>query len=234
MISFKEGFMASLMLAIFVALFLVILVLGIFLAVQVFRTARGLARMIGALTGSRLPRSVARSLRESRRYGRLIIQTAGQYPSGPIRDRLNLTIEPVDKWLTNLTRLEQALEKLYSQRNIARELRQTKFEFDNLQRRLLKTDDNETRLLQELMVSKKQHLAALKELHSFQTQAELKVRKITSDLGVTHAEMLLIIARGDFNENRLRRLDESLQDQLSGMRDILTVMEESGYSRALG
>jgi hypothetical protein len=143
-----------------------------------------------------------------------------------------LTLKPVNEWLANLIKLEQGLSKLYRQRNLARDLRQTTFEMDELRRRLLTAVDKEVAFLQQLMQSKKQHQAALKELQLFQTQAELKVRKIASDLATTHAEMLLLIARGDFNENRFHRLDENLQDHLSSLRDMLAAMDELGYSRA--
>ena len=147
-----------------------------------------------------------------------------------MRDRLNLTVKPVGDWLKNLTRLEQGLVKLYSQRNLNRELRQTGNEIENLRRLLLSARGQEAAALNALKKSKEQHLATLQELQLFQTQAELKIRKIASDLGATHAEMLLIIARGDFNENRLRRLDANLQEHLSGMRDITAAMDEMGYS----
>ena len=191
------------------------------------RLVRSVARTVHA---SSLPNSIARSLKESRRYGKLIIQTVQEYPPGPIRDRLNLTIQPVNKWLANLARLEQGLAKLYSQRSPSRELRKTRNEIENLRRQLLIVRGKEAAGLTALKLSKEQHLAALQELHIFQTQAELKIQKIASDLGATHAEMLLIIAKGDFNENRLRRLDANLQEHLSSMRDIVTTMDEMGYS----
>lgn len=191
------------------------------------RLVQRLARTVQV---SALPTAIARSLRESRHYGKLIVQTVQEYPPGPIRDRLNLTIQPVDKWLTNLSRLEQGLIKLYSQRNLARELRRTRNEIETLRRQLLMVRGKEAAGLTALKLSKEQHLAALQELQIFQNQAELKIQKIASDLGATHAEMLLIIAKGDFNENRLRRLDANLQEHLSSMRDIVTTMDEMGYS----
>jgi hypothetical protein len=200
----------------------------ILLARKVFKLLAEVSR------GSFLPRSVAASLKESRRYGHLIVQTAQQYPPGPLRDRFDLTLKSVNQWLANLNRLEQGLKKLYGQRNLSRELRRANFEIDSLRRKLLMASDEEAVYLRELMNSKKQHLAALKELQLFQTQAELKIHKIASDLGATHAEMLLVVARGDFNENRFRRLDENLQEHLNGMRDMLGAMEELGYHRASG
>jgi hypothetical protein len=103
---------------------------------------------------------------------------------------------------------------------------------DDLRRRSLSAVDMEARYLRDLMQSKKQHQAALKELKTFQTQAELKIHKIASDLATTHAEMLLIVAKGDFNDNRFHRLDENLQDHLAGLRDMLAAMDELGYSSA--
>jgi hypothetical protein len=189
-----------------------------------------MAKMTESFSISPLPRTVARSLKESRQYGRAIMQTAQQYPPGPMRDRLNLTIKPVDEWLTSLAKLEQGLSKLYAQRNLTRELRQTSFEIDVLRRQILTANGREVVYMRKLLDSKKQHLAILKELQSFQTQAELKIHKIASDLGATHAEMLLIVAKGDFNENRLQRLDENLQEHLSSMRDMISAMDEMGYS----
>lgn len=218
---------------------LIILLLFLLVILAAFITSVVVIRKIGrklfrSLPMSNVPRSVMASLKESRRYGQLIVRTAQQYPPGPLRDRLDRLSKPVDQWLANLNRLEQGLRQLYGQRNLARERRQTKFEIDELRRRLLTVDGNEAVFLRELMQSKQNHLAVLKELQGFQTQAELKIRKIASDLGATHAEMLLLVAKGDFNENRFRRLDENLQEHVSSMRDVLGAMEELGYTSASG
>ena len=85
------------------------------------------------------------------------------------------------------------------------------------------------------MSSKKTQSAELEELQAFQNQSELKIRNIASDLGVAHTEMLLVTARGNFNDNRFQRLDENLQDNLTGLRDILSAMDDMGYtSTAVG
>lgn len=218
--------------AVFFVVVLVMIILAIVIFASTFLFAKSMSRLARTMNVSSLPRSVSKSVAESRYYGRLIMQLAQQYPPGPMRDRLNLTLKPVNEWLANLVKLEQGLSKLYRQRNLARDLRQATFEIDELRRRLSTAVDKEAASLQQLMQSKKQHQAALKELQLFQTQAELKIRKITSDLATTHAEMLLLIARGDFNENRFHRLDENLQDHLSSLRDMLAAMDELGYSRA--
>ena len=212
-----------------VLIFLTICALGLGLIMLVRMVQHGLSKLFRA---SALPRSISRSLDESRYYGNQIVKMAQQYPPGPMKDRLNLTLQPVNLWLANLTRLEQGLSTLHSQRNLGRELRQTTFEVEDLRRRLLSTSGEELAYLRELRRSKEQHLAVLQELQRFQIQAELKIRKIASDLAMTHAEMLLIVARGDFNENRMRRLDENLQEHLAGMRDVLAAMDDLGYSRA--
>lgn len=214
--------------------FLLVVLLAVLVLAVVLFTVLGAGKLTKMVQEASLPRSVARSVAESRHYGRRIMQVAQQYPPGPMRDRLNLTLRPVSRWLESLTRLEHGLGKLYSQRNLDRELRQVAFEIDDLRRRSLTAADGEVRYLRELMQSKKQHQAALKELKIFQTQAELKIHKIASDLATTHAEMLLIVAKGDFNDNRFQRLDENLQDHLAGLRDMLKAMDELGYSSAAG
>jgi hypothetical protein len=216
----------------FVFVFLAIVLLAIVALAVVLFSVLGAGKLAKLVQTTSLPRSVARSVAESRNYGRRIMQVAQQYPPGPMRDRLNLTLRPVGRWLESLTRLEQGLAKLYSQRNLDRELRQVEFEIDDLRRRSLTAANGEARYLRELMQSKKQHQAALKELKIFQTQAELKIHKIASDLATTHAEMLLIAAKGDFNDNRFQRLDENLQEHLAGLRDMLKAMDELGYSSA--
>ncbi len=208
-------------------------ILALFLTViLVFLATRAVIHLVQALQQPTLPRSTARSVKESRHYGRLITKIVQQYPPGPMRDRLQLTIRPVEDWLARLNKLEQELGKLYSQRNLKRELRQTQYDIEELRRQLLNLETAETAWLSELMESKKNHLAALKELEVFQTQAEYKIRKIASDLGAAHAEMLLLSARGDFNDNRLRRLDENLQDNMDNLRDLMSAMDEMGYSRS--
>jgi len=211
-------------------LMFLLVVLLIFLAVILgmgaitYVTVRGIARLFsGIKVSTSLPRQVSRSIKESRQYGREIMKIAEHYPPGPMRDRLNLTIKPVGEWLASLDKLEQSLDKLYGQRNLTRELAQTKFDIQTLRREMLTAGAKELLYLRKLLESKKQHYAVLKELKTFQTQA---------DLGTAHAEMLLLVARGDFNENRMHRLDENLQDNLSSMRDMLSAMDDMGYREA--
>ncbi len=217
------------------------IILGVLMAllvivalVVILVSVLGAGKLAKVLQGSSLPRSISQPVAESRHYGRLIMRAARQYPPGPMQDRLNLTLRPVERWLENLTRLEQGLTRLYSQRNLERELRQVTNEIEELRRRSLTAIEGEAIYLRDLLQSKKQHQAALKELKVFQTQAELRIRKIASDLSTTHAEMLLIVARGDFNDNRFHRLDENLQEHLAGLRDMLATMDELGYSQTAG
>lgn len=212
--------------------FVALIMFAVIALAVVFLSVFGAGKLSKTLQTASLPRSVSRSVAESRNYGRRIMQVAQQYPPGPMRDRLDLTLRPVGRWLESLTRLEHGLAKLYGQRNLDRELRQMAFELDDLRRRSLTAADGEAKYLRDLMQSKKQHQAALKELKIFQTQAELKIHKIASDLATTHAEMLLIVAKGDFNDNRFQRLDENLQEHLAGLRDMLKAMDELGYNSA--
>lgn len=210
-----------------VATFGFLLVLSYFSVAVLIKLFRGLAVASGR---SSLPKSVRRSLDEAQQYTTLIKRTAQQHPAGPVQDRLNLTIKPVDEWLINLGKLERALIKLYVQQNLPRDLRRVKSEIEELHHQLLMADTEETKILQALIGSKKKHMAALKALQAFQTQAELKIRKIATDLGATHAEMLLLTAKGNFSDNRFRRLDENLQDNLSNLKDILAAMDDIKYS----
>lgn len=217
---------------------IVVLIMGIiftatyFSGLLIFKLLRLLIRA-AAITSS-LPHSVKRSLQEARYYAQLIKTTAQQYPPGPVRDRLYLTIKPVDEWLANLNRLEQALTKLYAQRNLPRDLRRVNSEIEQLRRQILTASKAEVASLRALMKSKQNYREVLQELRSFQNQAELKIHKIASDLGTAHSEMLLLTTKGDFNHNRFQRLDENLQENLTGLRDILAAMDEMGYSSAAG
>ncbi len=209
-----------------------IVLLTTFVLVVAYVSIKAGVSLTSTTPGSSLPLAVRRPVAESRRYGRLIMKIAQQYPPGPMRDRLNRTVKPVNQWLENLNWLEQGLAKLYSQRNLRREMRQMTVEIEELHRRWVVATDQEAAALHELIESKKQHLVSLKELHLFQTQAELKIRKIADDLGMTHAEMLLVVSKGDFNDNRIQRLDKNLQEQVDSLRDMLVAMDELGYSRA--
>lgn len=221
----------------FLIAILIVATLGFLLLFSYFSVAvlirlfRGLAAASGR---SSLPKAVRRSLDEAQQYAALIKRTAQQHPAGPVQDRLNLTTKPVDEWLVNLAKLERSLVKLYMQQNLPRELRRVNKEIEELHRQLLMADPEETRILNSLIGSKKKHLGALKALQAFQTQAELKIRKISTDLGATHAEMLLLTTKGNFNDNRFRRLDENLQDNLSNLKDILAAMDEIKYSGMTG
>jgi hypothetical protein len=216
--------------------FFVVLILG-FLFVMTYFSLVVIAKLFKASFDTfriaSLPNSVTKSIQEAREYAALIRRMVQQQPSGPMQDRLDRMIKPVDEWLANLNRLEQALIKLYSQRNLSRELRRVEFEIGQLRREILTmTDEAAAVSLRALVKSKQKHQATLKALQSVQNQTELRIRKSASDLGATHAEMLLVVAKGDFNDNRLKRLDENLQDNLHGLRDIMAAMDEMGYSSA--
>lgn len=185
------------------------------------------------ITSANTPISVKRSIREARDYAELIRRTAQQQPAGPMRDRLTLIIKPVDEWLANLNRLELALNKVYGQRNLTREIRQFSFEIERIHRQLLSANDEDVASIQALLQSKRKHQQTLQDLLSFQTQAELRIQKIATDLGTTHAEMLLVTAKGDFKDHRLQRLDENLQEQVTSLKDMVSVMDEMGYGRAV-
>jgi predicted RNase H-like nuclease (RuvC/YqgF family) len=209
-------------------LIIVVLIIGVtvFAGVASFKLFKW---MSGGGSG-RMPNYTREALRDAKKYAKLIKTTARECPAGPMRDRLNRTVEPVDDWLLNLKRLEQSLGKLYVQRNLDRELRKANFEIEQLRRQLLQaTSATEVSSLRALMKSKKMHVSSLTELQAFQNHAELKIRKIASDLGATHAEMLLVTTRGDFSESRFQRLDENLQDNMAGLRDILSAMDDMRY-----
>jgi hypothetical protein len=230
----KERLMGVMVLIIFVFLVLVLFGLGSL----IYLSAKGLSHLIrnGGLAeagwSGTLPRSVRQPLAEAQHYGRLIKRTLRECPPGPLQERLQRLIGPVEEWLANLTHLERGLGKSFGSRQLPREIRQTEFEISKLRRQLLTLSAQETPALRELLASKEGHLSTLRELSAFQNRAELKIRKIATDLGATHAEMTLLLARGDFNENRLNRLDENLREHVSGMRDMLRAMDEMGYSRS--
>lgn len=220
----------------------IILAFCLFLAisyVSVTVIAKVVRAIIHALFGesvrvATVPLSVRKSLREARNYADMIRKTAQQHPAGPMRDRLELAVKPVDEWSTNLDRLERALGKIYGQRNLTREMRQVTFEIEQLHRQLLSAEPEDAVSIKALIRSKQKHRAALHELQSFQNRAELRIRQIASDLGATHAEMLLLTAKGKFTDARLRRLDENLQEQVTGLRDMISVMDEIGYGKVAG
>ncbi len=175
---------------------------------------------------ARLPSVISKPLKEARYYAQLITQSTQECPSGPVRDRLNHTVSLAHESLESLQRLEQDMIKLYSHHDLNRDQTRTNFEIEHLKRQLLTVTGREATLILELIKSRKEHLNALEELKSFQAEAVLKIRIIASDLATAHAEMLLIIAKGDFNNNRLRRLDENLQEHLGSLRDMVAVMDE--------
>ena len=223
----------GLMLILILAVLLGLAYLSTLVMLKIFSTLVKSIFGTSMVTSANTPLSVKRSIREARDYAELIRRTAQQQPAGPMRDRLTLIIKPVDEWLANLNRLELALSKVYGQRNLTREIRQFSFEIEGIHRQLLSANDEDVASIQALLKSKRKHQQTLQELQSFQTHAELRIQKIATDLGTTHAEMLLVAAKGDFRDHRLQRLDENLQEQVTSLKDMVSVMDEMGYSRAV-
>jgi len=182
---------------------------------------------------ARLPRAVTKSLREARQYSQQITTVVQECPPGPMRTHLNnLTMKHVQESIQNLDRLEQVLLKLYSHRNIKRELRQVHNEIEKTQKQIQRASMDELKLLRRLVQSKREQLVTLENIQAFQQQTELELRRIASDLNTTHAEMVLVVSKGNFNPKRFNRLDENLKEHLGSLRDMVTVIDELGYNQA--
>ncbi len=179
---------------------------------------------------SPLPPSVQQGLKQARRYGQLMLAME-QEGTPRQRKRLTHTMKAVNEVLANLTRLEQNLEKLYGKRNLRQELAQTTVEIDELQSQLPTAEGRSAQILDNLLKNKEKHRAILNSLQAFQQQIELTIRQNASVLNSTHAEMILLTAKDNLDNNRVRRLNQALQENSDSLVDLLEAMEEMEQER---
>jgi|GEM_PF-5290499 len=164
-------------------------------------------------------------LKESRYYANLIIESEKQC-SPSQQKRLSSTIETVNKLITSLIALEEHLRRIYSKHNLSKELKQTATELNDLQEQLRTADRKSAQILNDLVNRKQKHLSVLNDIRDLQGQIELKIRQNATVLNNTHAEITLLMGRGELDSNQFNRLTEELRENSDSVMDLLETMEE--------
>ncbi len=172
-----------------------------------------------------LPSRIQNSLSEARRYGKLIVQAEQQCAPNQ-RKHLTHTVKSANTLLANLDKLEENLVELYKRHNVNRELKQTSYEIEELKQQLQTANDRQAQILNNSINTKQRYLSVLNMLQDFQKRIELTIEQNTGVLKSTYAEIILLVAQGNIDNNSFRRLNQDLQENSASLMDLLEAVEE--------
>lgn len=168
-----------------------------------------------------VPRSVRKKLNQARNDGQEILEME-QLCSQEQRIYLANAIEIVHTLLTNLTRLEQDLERVYSGRgNIGGDIKRVTNEIKKETKKLKKSRGIEAGYIKDLIRSKERHLSMLKSVQTYQNNSTLTIDQVVTNLKSLKIEITLITTGEALDDKRIYRLGEELQAASDNLTDLV-------------
>ncbi|MDI7274465.1 MAG: hypothetical protein QME94_00665 [Anaerolineae bacterium] len=176
---------------------------------------------------SALRTQVERALEYRRRIGDVLAEAR----SGPLRDHLQDTASGIADWIGNIYNLARRLDAYESDDLIRRDRSTVQSDLEQLQRRLAHEDDPAVRAeIEQAIRGKRTQQENLERLQNTMERAEIQLDATLTALGTVYSQLLLVGARG-VDSARSRRIAESIREQVAGLSDLLSAMNDVYGSR---
>jgi hypothetical protein len=145
---------------------------------------------------------------------------------GVLKDHLLDVADEIENWIKNVYQIASRLDTYRADDVIKRDRQSVPVRLKNLELQLAQEKDPAVRAqIQATMRNQKTHLAHLERLVSSMQRAELQLESTLSALGTVYSQTLLVGAR-DIDSSRAQRLRKDIADQVSGLEDLITAMDE--------
>ena len=153
---------------------------------------------------------------------------------GLLKDHLLDVADEIEHWIRNVYEITNRLDR-YRNDNVIRQDRQSvPVRIRNLEGKLAQERDPAVRAqIEKTLKDKRTHLAHLERLDNSMQRAELQLESTLSALGTVHSQTLLVEAK-DVDSGRAKRLRQDIADQVTGLEDLLTAMDEVYQDSASG
>ena len=165
-------------------------------------------------------------LEQALEYRERIAQTIERQDAGVLRDHLNDTTQGISDWIATIFRLAKRLDGYHNDALIARDTKAVPKELKTLEaRRRLEDDESVREQIQKAILGKRQQLENLQRLQTLTEKAEYQLETTLTALGTVYSQLQLIQAK-DIDRARGRMIADRIRDQVNGLQDILTTMDE--------
>jgi hypothetical protein len=159
-------------------------------------------------------------------YRERIDKAVEQFPSAPMRERLQDVANQVEEWVGRIYTLARRLDAYRSDAIISADLQSVPQSIQQLQKRMTAEDDASVRReIQDTLSRRQAQLATLNSLDSAMDRAELQLENTLTALGTAYSQVLLLDAR-DVDSAKTQRLRDNIADQVASLQDIQSSLDE--------
>ncbi|RMF30824.1 MAG: hypothetical protein D6759_11195 [Chloroflexi bacterium] len=145
---------------------------------------------------------------------------------GVLRDHLQETARQIDDWIANVYRLARRLDRYAQDEVIARDMRSVPQRIKRLRRELERESDPQVRAqLERTLRDKETQWQHLQQLQNAMQRAALQLESTLSAMGTIYSQVLLIGVK-DVDSGRAQRLRQEIADEVAGLQDVLSAMDE--------
>ncbi len=159
-------------------------------------------------------------------YRDQIEKVIGQSPAGVLRDHLSDSTAGIADWIGVIYGIAQRLDAFERDELLQRDAREVPAAIAELKRELaLEKDAAVRQQIQAAVTAKQTQVESLNALKSKMEQAQFRLEETVTALGTVYSQFQLIQAQ-KMDSAGARSLSDSIRQQVQGLQDILTSMNE--------
>ena len=145
---------------------------------------------------------------------------------GLLKDHLLDIADEMEHWIRNVYQIAGRLDTYRSDPVIRQDRKSVPLRVANLEQQLAQEKNPAVRgQIEETLQNKRTQLDHLERLDNAMQRAQLQLESTLSSLGTVYSQTLLVGAK-DIDSGRAKRLRQDIADQVVGLEDILTTMDE--------
>jgi hypothetical protein len=145
---------------------------------------------------------------------------------GLLKDRLLDVANEIEQWIRNVYEIAHRLDKYRSDPVVQRDRKTVPGRVANLGQELAQETDPTVRAqIEQTLQNQRTLMDNLERLESAMQRAELQLESTLAALGTVYTQTFLADAK-EIDSGRAQRLREDIADQVTGLADILTTMDE--------
>ncbi len=159
-------------------------------------------------------------------YRQRIDEAVTRMPDGPMRVRLADVANQVEEWVKRIYTLARRVEVYRGDPLIQRDLVNAEGNVTELRSRLGRERSPAVRTeIEDTIRRREQQRDMLQQLDDNMDRAELQIESTLTSLGTVYSQMLLMDAK-DVDSARAERLSDDVAEQVRGLQDVLSSMDE--------
>ena len=159
-------------------------------------------------------------------YRERIDKAVERFGDSASRERVKDVANQVDEWVHRIYSLATRLDAFRNDSIIQSDRRTATDSIGQLDERLKRTVDPKVKGdIVDTIERRKAQLDNLNSLFTTMERAELQLENTLTSLGTIYSQVLLIDA-GDVNSSKTQRLSANIAEQVNGLQDILSSMDE--------